>query len=407
MLRANKNWFTHYTQLFWITVSALVFFYTLIDAQVDSSEPLQWKGREVFQQKGCIQCHAIYGKGGKGGPDLGKRKYYGSYLELAALMWNHFPKMFKKMQKKGFEFKEFNEEEMTQLIAYISFIRYMGEPGNENTGRKLLKSKGCKLCHKFGGKGGDIGPDISKKKEYLSPLAIAVALWNHGPEMREVFEEKNIKRPELKGNDIFDITAAIRSYMSPTKVPVGSFDLGDPKIGQKLIKEKKCILCHSVGGVGGNLSSDFIDIDFNCSVTQIAEMMWNHGPKMWDKMESEGISYPTFKESEMADLIAYLYSLKLEDKPGEPARGDKLVEEKGCLSCHSVNGKGKEIAADFTTLGEMDSPISMITAMWNHAPDMQEEHQAQKKKWPRMDGKDMADLYAFLRQISSQKEDRD
>ncbi|NIT61884.1 MAG: c-type cytochrome, partial [Aliifodinibius sp.] len=117
------------------------------------------------------------GKGGKGGPDLGEQKFYGTYLELASLMWNHFPKMFEKMQETGYQFPEFTEEEMSQLIAYISFIRYMGEPGNEYKGKKLLKSKGCMSCHKFGGAGEDIGPDISAKEEYLSPISLLETMW--------------------------------------------------------------------------------------------------------------------------------------------------------------------------------------------------------------------------------------
>lgn len=368
--------------------------------QISSSKDSPWKGREVFREKGCIECHSVYGKGGKGGPDLGKQKFYGTYLELAALMWNHFPKMFQKMQKTGYEFKDFTREEMAQLIDYIAFIRYMGEPGNEYAGRKLLKSKGCISCHKFGGEGGDIGPDISQKKEYISPLAIVEFMWNHGPDMGELFKENNIKRPEFKDNEIVDIAVAIRSYMVATTVPVGSFELGDPVKGKKLAEGKGCLRCHSHGGVGGTLGPDFDEMDLNYSVTQIAGKMWNHGPKMWDTMEKEGISFPVFENGEMADVIAYLYELKLKDAPGNAEKGSQIVKDQGCLTCHSLQGKGGEISGDLATLGDLDSPLSMITAMWNHAPAMEEKHLEKNLKWPELNARDMADLYAFLRQLS-------
>ncbi|NIT61886.1 MAG: c-type cytochrome, partial [Aliifodinibius sp.] len=77
----------------------------------------------------------------------------------------------------------------------------------------------------------------------------------------------------------------------------------------------------------------------------------------------ENISFPTFDQGEMADIIAYLYSLKLEDAPGDVEKGSQIVNKKGCLSCHSLQGEGGEIAIDLTTLEGMDSPLTMITAM--------------------------------------------
>jgi cytochrome c2 len=400
---ANRN-----KRYYWVTgvvFILLLFCFSSFYAQRSSSEQSHWKGRDIFEKKGCIECHSIYDKGGKGGPDLGKQKFYGTYLELSSLMWNHFPKMFKKMQKTGYQFSEFTDEEMSQLIAYISFIRYMGEPGNEYKGKKLLKSKGCLSCHKFGGVGEDIGPDISDKEEYLSPIALLETMWNHGPNMMGLFEKYDIKRPEFKGNEIVDIAVAIRSYMSPTKVPVGSFDLGDQVKGKKLSAEKGCLHCHSIRGEGGTLGSDFIEIDFNYSITQIAGNMWNHGPKMWEIMKDEDISFPTFDKGEMADIIAYLYSLKLEDAPGDVEMGSQIVNEKGCLSCHSLQGNGSDIALDLAKLEEMDSPLAMITAMWNHAPAMREKQLEKKLQWPKFNGRDMANLYAYMRFISKSSED--
>ena len=388
-----------------VVLLLLLFCFPSSYAQIDSSEELHWKAREVFEKKGCIECHSIYNKGGKGGPDLGEQKFYGTYLELASLMWNHFPKMFEKMQETGYQFREFTNQEMSQLIAYISFIRYMGEPGNEYAGKRLLKSKGCTSCHKFGGEGGDIGPDISNKEEYLSPIALLETMWNHGPNMMGIFEKHDIQRPEFKDNEMVDIAVAIRSYMSPSKVPIGSFDLGDPVKGKRLTEEKGCLHCHSINGEGGNVGPDFGEMDFNYSITQIAGNMWNHGPKMWKVMKEENISFPTFEKGEMADIIAYLYSLKLEDAPGNNEMGSQIVIEKECLSCHSVQGNGAEIAIDLATLEKMDSPLAMITAMWNHAPSMREKQMEKKLEWPKLNGRDMANLYAYFRSLLETSED--
>ncbi len=140
-------------------------------------------------------------------------------------------------------------------------------------------------------------------------------------------------------------------------------------------------------------------MDFNYSITQIAGNMWNHGPKMWEIMREENISFPAFNKGEMADIIAYLYSIKLEDIPGDAEKGSQIVKEKGCLSCHSLQGEGSEIAADLVMLEDMDSPLAMITAMWNHAPAMREKQLEKELKWPEFNGRDMANLYTYLRHI--------
>src|SRR4030065_579667 len=92
------------------------------------------KGWSVFEGKGCIKCHSIHGHGGKDGPDLGE---------------------------------------------------------------KLFSEKGCIKCHSVGGKGGTIGPKLDEMKRYASPLYMAQAMWNHGPEMEVRMKELGIRRPRF------------------------------------------------------------------------------------------------------------------------------------------------------------------------------------------------------------------
>jgi cytochrome c2 len=254
--------------------------------------------------------------------------------------------------------------------------------------------------HKFGGKGGDIGPDISAKEEYLSPLILVESIWNHVPDMMEIFEEYKIERPKFNDNEIVDLASGIQSYMKTNKMPVSSHDLGDPVAGRILADKKGCMYCHSIGGNGGNLGPNFNEVNLNYSVTQIAGMMWNHADKMWEIMKREGISFPVFEEGEMADIIAYLYGLKLEDAPGNVEKGKKIVKDKGCLSCHTLQGKGAKVSVDLATISDLDSPLAMICAMWNHSPAMQKRLLEKNLDWPELTGENMADLYAYLRHLS-------
>jgi mono/diheme cytochrome c family protein len=363
-----------------------------------------WTGHALFRDKGCISCHSVYGKGGDEGPDLGEHKFYGTYLELAASMWNHLPAMLEKMQESNTEFPDLNTEEMKQLMVYLSYMRYAGKGGNERKGRSLLQKKGCTKCHDIGGSGGDVGPDICMREEYLTPLALIESMWNHVPEMMEVFEEQGIDRPSFKGDDIANLAAGIRSYAGPTSVPIEQHYVGDPVTGRKLAKEKGCLYCHTNRDEGEELGPDFDDLDFEYSATQIAGKMWNHGPNMWEGMKEENLSFPVFEKGEMADVVAYLYSLQLQDDPGRPEKGREIVERQ-CKSCHTLNGEGAGFSLDLEVLREIDSPLEMITGMWNHAPDMRKAQLQQKMKWPKLKGEDMADLYAYLLTLSQSPAD--
>lgn len=370
-----------------------------VHAQADSEEISQWTGRVVFEQKGCINCHSVFGQGGKEGPDLGEKKFYGTYLELATQMWNHFPKMYAKMAETSADFEKMTATDMQQLITYLLFIRYRGEPGDSYNGQKLIKDR-CMPCHKFGGNGGDIGPEFDKSTRYQSSIQFIESMWNHGPDMMEMFSKYKIKRPVFRGDDIADVLAALRTYISTTDVPVGAFAMGNPAKGKKLFAEKGCVFCHSYRGDGGTLGPDFDDVDLDDSAVEIAGKMWNHAPKMWEIMKRENIIIPVFEKGELADILAYLYALKLEDEPGSPEDGQKVIGEKGCLNCHSLQGHGSTISVDLATVEGLDSPLAMIADMWNHASIMHETQLEENMKWPKLKARETADLYAYLYQTT-------
>src|SRR3989304_6260190 len=78
--------------------------------------------------------------------------------------------------------------------------------------------------------------------------------------------------------------------------------------------------------------------------------MWNHGPTMWAKMKERGIHVPRLTGQEMADVVAYLFVSRSFAQPAlGRVQGQQLVQTKGCLTCHSVRGKGGKVGADFAT----------------------------------------------------------
>lgn len=362
------------------------------------------KGRFVFEQKGCGACHSIEGESGKIGPDLGQNKYYGSFLELAGIMWNHAPDMLRRMRELELPYPEFSRTEMGELISYLYYLRYLGEPGDLYRGKILVKEKRCLACHAIGGKGGNRAPAFDKLAKYISPLYMAQAMWNHGPEMEKQIKKMGLERPKFEKGDIVDLSAYIREASKGTEREQVYMSPGNPQRGRLVFKEKGCLNCHAVNGEGNDIGPNLRELQWDYSVTEIAGLMWNHGSEMWKLMEEQRISWPRFSGNEMADIIAYLYFLKFADESGDPHEGKNTFAEKGCVHCHGMDAKGGEYAPDLSKSKSLVSAIVMVQIIWNHAPVMEEKIAEKVMRWPEFSGKEMRDLYAYLHEMLKSKE---
>ena len=342
------------------------------------------EGWKVFNQKRCSQCHSIWGEGGKGGPDLGTLPdAYVSQSQLAALMWNHGPEMWGRMIARKIPHLKIDKREMSDLFAFLYFIRYMDEPGSPQRGKQLMEAKLCNRCHtvKEGAQ-----RDLSRWGMYVNPILWAQMMWNHAPQMEQEMKKKGIARVDFKGNEMVDLIAYIRNtnpeaervYLSP----------GDPRSGEKLFNQRGCVQCHAPEGA--------LDLsrkkDFPRTLAQLAGIMWNHSYAMWKKMEEKGVPRPSLSPQEIADVVAFLFATRYFDEPGDPARGKTVFVKKQCNLCHTKGAK----TSDLSSLKGNLSPIMMAQALWNHGPDMLEKMRKSKVSWQKIDGKEMVDLMEYL-----------
>jgi len=364
------------------------------------------KGQRLFVQKGCMKCHTLWEEKGELGPDLTRIGQNKTLLQLAGLLWSHSPKMTELMRQKGIQRPEFTSEEMNDLISFLYSLNYFSDPGDPIEGGIQFSKKGCIICHTVSGKGGRIGPPLDKYSQYMSPILMAQAMWNHGPAMTKKMEEQGVKRPYFEGAEMTDLLAYIRSMSGGEKEERIYTPLGDPRAGEKLFVEKSCTLCHAVPGKGEKIGPDLGTVKLNKSITEIAGLLWNHGPKMWAKMEEQGIQAPQFRENEMSDLLAYLYFLHYMDPPGDPEAGKTVFQEKKCISCHTVRGEAKGIGPDLTRLERITSTVDIATTMWNHAPVMEKFMEVGKQEWPRFEENEMRDLVEYLRSIQATRQEK-
>ncbi len=359
-------------------------------------------GGKVFAERGCGKCHALRGIGGGVGPDLARIQTGTSFFDLGADMWNHLPRMGARMLEAGVQRPTLTPTEMSNLIAFLFTAQYYDESGDTKVGERLFAAKGCVQCHEVGGKGGRVGPGLDFLKRANSPLLVAAAMWNHGPEMAEAMKAKGIPRPTFQGKEMVDLIAYIVTAAKADTGETAQVIPGTPERGQRLFIEKRCVVCHRVGGNGGTVGPDLGRRGHHVSLTQFAALMWNHGPSMWAKMKEHGIQVPRLTGQEMADVVAYLYVSHYFDQPAlGRSHGQQLVQSKGCLTCHSVRGKGGKIGADFATSKVVGSPASLLAAMWNHSRWMEAQAQKQEVPWPILTGQELADITTYLGSISN------
>jgi mono/diheme cytochrome c family protein len=355
-------------------------------------------GAQVFGDKGCNQCHALRGLGGTEAPDLAQGASARTFYDLAAAMWNHLPAMIERMDERSMKHPTLNERESGDLIAFLHSLGFFDPVGDPDNGKEVFATKGCVSCHQIGGVGGVVGPDLGTTGRSVAPIQVATAMWNHGPSMSAMMEERGIARPRFSPAELNDLIAYIEVQKAaissePVHVLPGLFGNG-----ARLFTEKGCVECHAAHGAGGHEAPDLAGRGVSSSMLGFAAAMWNKAPSMTAAMRARGLTPPQLEAREMADIIAYLYSVRYFTDPGSTRQGRNLLQAKGCTGCHALDGQGGSDAPDLAGVRRLDSPAAVIAALWNHGTV--EGGIPSDGSWPTLAAADVANLSEFLETMS-------
>ena len=353
-------------------------------------------GARVFDSAGCIKCHAIAGVGGKVGPDLSKTSRPRSFYDLAAAVWNHLPRMTARMQQMGIARAKLDAREAGDLTAYLYTLHYFDKPGRADVGKRLFTDKKCVACHQVEGRGGTIGPSVDVFKRFSSPLYVASAMWNHGPQMAEAMKAQGVERPRLTAEELRDLVAFLSPATGGRGGPVQVL-AGSAEQGRVLFAEKGCVQCHPATGTGAG--PPLIGRGARRTQIEFAAALWDKAPAMLAARKPEMGPVPQLSADEMAHLVAYLDATGYFAGSGGISRGWRVLADKGCLVCHGVHGELGKPASDLTRAKALDSRAAVLAAFWNLTTVSAPAPGGGRAAWPPIRPQEMADLMALLQAI--------
>lgn len=264
-------------------------------------------GARLFREKRCPTCHSLGGKGGSHAAALDKYSRYASPIYLTAALWKHGKAMAGLMQALEVTRPSFEKNDIPDLLAYIRSFgggveRVYVQPGNPQRGQKLFSQKRCAQCHSIDERGARVGPDLRAKLKG-SFMTIAGAMWNHGPKMWAKMAERGVEVPSLSPEEMSDLISYLYflQFIDPPGVAAR---------GRVVYQEKNCSRCHAQPGSGSAAGPELAKGEKLRTPLEVITQMWNHASTMEQKMLQESVQWPIFKGGEMADLIAYLFSLR-------------------------------------------------------------------------------------------------
>jgi mono/diheme cytochrome c family protein len=211
-------------------------------------------------------------------------------------------------------------------------------------GRALFDEQGCIGCHKLGGFGGNLGPELDKVGAKRSPDWLA----RHFRGPADVVPGSNMPRVKRSDADVEALTIFMLGQTGEqlTEYYVSMKSIPSPELGQRLFAQKGCIGCHSVGGKGGSVGPALDD------VTKRREPDWIVKHFRDPASVTPGSVMPKFNftEPEIRALASFLGSLtgadttaafmKIPSQASPVDRGRAVYLKFGCGGCHGANGEG-------------------------------------------------------------------
>ena len=311
---------------------------------------------------------------------------------LISTLWNHGPVLWRALAVRNLTVPELSEEDVVDIYAHFFSLRAFDPPGDADRGEDVFTAKNCHRCHALIPADSGIAPPVSLWPSVSNPIAWVENMWNHGIGMREEIEQMNGSWPQFEVQEMLDLLAFLEN--APVFEPRSpETQLGDPGAGRQIFADMNCVICHKVGSDEPGKIDLINAIRAKHTPSALAVAMWNHQPVMFPDGETEWIDGKPFLDSQMNDLIGYLFAEGYFSVSGNSGRGATRFQQHGCAQCHDG---GKDDPPFLPHPGRPYSVAGLGASFWNHGPVMRLDMLERGVDWPELSPRDASDLLLYL-----------
>ena len=247
------------------------------------------RGRRIFLEKRCGECHGIGSARREGILPAASWKSLADPIALAQQMWNHSRDMRAALDRMEIPYPRLSAQELADLLAYLRGALGQGRASEFSpapasvAGPNLFASKGCAACHR-----GTLALEARPTRYGLTEFA--ASMWNHPSRTQSA-------PAQLSYDEMRELVGGLVSMQFFE-------EQGDPEQGRKVFAGKRCGACHDDASTGAPARSTMAG---KMTSFDMVAALWMHGPTMLDRMRRSKIGWSRFRGSEMADLAAYLH----------------------------------------------------------------------------------------------------
>lgn len=356
-------------------------------------EPLLNDGRRLFTEAGCVGCHDVEGMRPreKIGPALIRvgDKVNGSWLAR----WLRNPKDY--LPNTRMPNFMLSDAEIATLQKFLLSLRSPDPPAEIRLpqdeeliarGDKLFRESRCITCHALEGRGGTIGPELSRVASKVG----AAWLYEFLRDPKSHFPGTKMPRYRFTDDDRLALVAYIMANLwdgdwePPGGIERVEITEAQRMAGHVLVRKYGCYGCHDIPGfekvtkvgteLNGYADKEVARLDFG-TYTDIEKtwVEWTKTKLKSPRVFRDSLKMPDFglTPDEIEALTVFLASLSEENIPPgyraspRPASSyvpegafGRLVADMNCFVCHTIRGRGGALAPDLSYEG------SRVQADW-------------------------------------------
>ncbi len=335
------------------------------------------EGRRLIADVGCFGCHEIPGYEGMTfrGPSLDSLGYKVRPAWLGG--WLKDPKSYLPQSKMG-NFRLAADEiaglqafllsQRTQLPLDSSGVNW--NAADTAKGRGLFGELRCVTCHSVNGRGGTMGPELTR----IGDKVRRAWLFSYLKDPHRVQHDTPMLQYRLSDDQLRDLTAFLldeyrSSDTGPEPAPPGPGDVRRIASGRAAFERHGCASCHQVPGVknagrigpslAGVADRDPDELPYGSNVVRHSIGNYIFQKVLLPDTLGQPSLMPTFgyAPADAAKIAIALESLRKADLPAayvvrrpaptpyQPAGPvGELISRYRCLSCHSVGGSGGDLS---------------------------------------------------------------